>query len=449
MNRPATSTEDTPAAVRGREPRLTMGRLTAFWAPLSATWLMMSLEGPFLAAVIARLADPKENLAAYGVAFAFAIIVEAPVIMMLSASTALVEGRGSYLRLRNFANALNAGITAFMVFFLLPPVFDVVARSWMDLPPVVADLSHASLLILLPWPAAIGYRRFYQGLLIRGGRTRRVAYGTVVRLTAMAATAIVCWRWSDMPGAGVGAAALSAGVCAEAVASRIMAREAVRELKAGPDGRIPAYPEIIRFYWPLAMTSTIGLTVMPMTTFFMGQARMPLESLAVLPVINSFSFIFRSAGLSYQEVAIAQLGRDEGNFPLLVRFAAILAAAASGGLALVAFTPLAGVWFEGVSGLSPELAAFAILPTRIIAIQPALSVLLSLQRAILVHGRRTAPITWATVAEVGGIALFLLLAVKGWAMVGAVAAAWAFLVGRCGGNILLLGPCAEVRRSAR
>jgi len=437
------------AADRPEVPeRLNLRRLTAFWAPLSATWLMMSVEGPFLAAVIARLADPKENLAAYGVAFAFAIIVEAPVIMMLSASTALVEGSASYRRLRNFANALNGGITVFMIFFLLPPVFETATRGWMDLPPAVADLSHASLLILLPWPAAIGYRRFYQGLLIRGGRTRRVAYGTVVRLAAMSATALICWRWSDMPGSEVGAAALSAGVCAEAAASRIMARGVVRELKAGPAGAIPSYNSIIRFYWPLAMTSTIGLTVMPMTTFFMGQARMPLESLAVLPVINSLSFIFRSAGLSYQEVAIAQLGRDERNFPLLVRFAGVLAFAATGGLALIAFTPLSGIWFEGVSGLSPELAAFALIPTRIVAVQPALSVLLSLQRAILVHGRRTAPITWATIAEVSGIAGFLLLAVNGWGMIGAVAAAWAFLVGRVAGNSLLLAPCAVVRQGS-
>ena len=51
---------------------------------MAATWLMMSVEGPFLAAVIARLPLPKFNLAAYGVAFSFALIVEAPIIMLMS-----------------------------------------------------------------------------------------------------------------------------------------------------------------------------------------------------------------------------------------------------------------------------------------------------------------------------------------------------------------------------
>jgi hypothetical protein len=78
-----------------------------FWMPLASTWLMMSFEGPFLAALIARLPDPRYNLAAHGVAFAMAIIIEAPVIMMMGAATALVDGRIPYLRLRRFTMVLN------------------------------------------------------------------------------------------------------------------------------------------------------------------------------------------------------------------------------------------------------------------------------------------------------------------------------------------------------
>ena len=37
--------------------RLSNRNIFRFWAPLAATWLMMAAEGPFLAAVIARLAD--------------------------------------------------------------------------------------------------------------------------------------------------------------------------------------------------------------------------------------------------------------------------------------------------------------------------------------------------------------------------------------------------------
>ncbi|MDX1674219.1 MAG: hypothetical protein R3314_05385 [Longimicrobiales bacterium] len=432
--------------------RRTARSILLFWLPLAATWMMMAVEGPFLAAVIARLADPKFNLAAHGVAFAFAILVEAPVIMLMSASTALVEDSHTYRRLRNFANALNAGSTALLLTVLIPPVYVFLMEGLIGLPSEVADLTYGALWILLPWPAAIGYRRFLHGLLIRSGRTRLVAFGTVLRLLGMASTALVLYLYTDVPGAWVGAAALSAGVVTEAIAARIMAIATVRELRTkarAPDDDSPAhegYRAIMTFYYPLALTSLIGLTVQPMLTFFMGRAPAPIESLAVFPVVHSLSFLFRALGLSFQEAAIALMGKRLQHYPELARFALGLGIAASGGFALVAFTPLADFWFITVSGLSEELTAFALTPTKIMAPLPALSVLLSFQRAIQVQGRRTRPITVATVIEVVTIAALFPFFGWGIGMVGVTAAAIAFLAGRTGGVVFLLG---RVRRTLR
>jgi Na+-driven multidrug efflux pump len=424
-----------------------------FWLPLAATWLMMAVEGPFLAAVIARLADPKFNLAAHGVAFAFAILVEAPVIMLMSASTALVEDARTYRRLRNFANALNAGSTALLLLVLVPGVYHTLMETLIGLPPEVARLTYGALWILLPWPAAIGYRRLLHGLLIRSGRTRLVAIGTVLRLLGMSATALVLFRFFELPGAWVGAAALSTGVVAEAIAARFMAARTVHEVlqrERGPDDDSPAhegYRAIAAFYYPLALTSLIGLTVQPMLTFFMGRAPSPVESLAVFPVVHSLSFIFRARGLSFHEAAIALMGKRLEHYPELARFAIWLGLAASGGLALIAFTPLADVWFVTVSGLTQELADFAITPARILAPLPALGVLLSFQRAILVQTRRTRPITMATVIEVVAIAALFPLLGWGVGMVGVNAAVAAFLIGRIGGVGFLLGKTTGDRGS--
>ena len=202
-------------------PPLTYRRILAFWLPLAGTWLMMSVEGPYLAAIIARLDAPVTNLAAFGIAFAFAIIIESPVIVLMSASTALVEDRESYVALRRFSYGLSALLTLVQLAILAPPVFGRLA-SGLSLPDDVASLAHGALSLMLPWTAAIGYRRFRQGLLIRNGLTRRVAYGTVVRLTTMSATALIAWQISTLPGAYIGALALSAGVVLEAIASRAM-----------------------------------------------------------------------------------------------------------------------------------------------------------------------------------------------------------------------------------
>lgn len=425
-----------------------------FWAPLAATWLMMAVEGPFLAAVIARLADPQFNLAAYGVAYAFALLAEAPVIMLMSAATALVDDAISLRRLRNFSLALIGGVTATMLVLLIPPVYRAVMTDLIALPDEVARRTYVALWILLPWPGAIGYRRFYQGLLIRDGRPRLVAYGTVLRLTAMATTALALTALLTPPGVWVGAAALAAGVCAEAAASRWMARATVLRLAgtvqaARSDDEPLSYRAISRFYYPLALTSFLGLAVQPLLTFFMGRAPAPVESLAVFPVVNSLGFLFRSLGLSYQEAAIALMGRRHEHARELGRFAITLGLLSSAGLAAVALTPLADVWFTGVSGLTAELTAFAILPTIILIPIPMLSVLLSFQRGILLTGRTTRPLTWATVAEVAGITL--LFPLLGWKLgvVGVTAAISAFLAGRAAGTLFLIAPCVWVLRRSR
>lgn len=429
---------------------LTLARIFRFWLPMAGTWLMMSIEGPFVAAIIARLDDPKYNLAAFGVAFAVAILVEAPVIMILSASTALVEGPDSYRRLRNFTFALNLGVTLLMLALLLTPAWRSIAGGVMGLPPRVVDLSQVALLILTPWPAAIGYRRFFHGLLIRHGLTRRVAYSTLVRLTFMAGSSLALYLSTDLPGTWVAAAGLSSGVCAEAAISRWMVRRIVRRTLGNPpasaerDASI-TYRHITSFYMPLALTSIISLTVQPMVTFSMGHARFALESLAVLPAVGAFSFIFRSMGLSYQEVAIALLAEDKNNAPAVHRFAWLLALGATAAMALISFTPLAWVWFRDMSRLSVELTSFALLPTRIMTLLPGLSVLLSLQRAILVANRRTAPLTWASAIEVLGIVLVLALLIGRLDLVGAVAAAVALVVGKAASNLYLVPPCVKVR----
>lgn len=445
-----------------------------FWLPLAATWLMMSVEGPFLAAIIARLADPRFNLAAYGVAFAFALLIEAPVIMIMSASTALVEDALSFRRLRNFTYGLNGAVTAVQFLVLIPPVFRTVMVDLIALPEDVARLTYGALWLLLPWPGSIGYRRFYQGLLIRDGMTRRVALGTVVRLSAMAGTGLCLFFFLRLPGAWVGAASLSMGVMSEAVASRLMALGTVRRLLGGrgseagavsgaggvgislrgqkgplgSEGDELTYARILRFYYPLALTSLIGLAAQPLMTFFMGRAPAPVESLAVFPVVVSLVFIFRSLGLSFQEAGIALMGRNHEHFSSLARFALVLGAVASGGLALVAFTPMAHFWLVTVSGLSPELAEYALLPIAVLVPIPFTSVLLSFQRGMLVVARRTRPITAATALEVGGIAL--LFPFLGWTLetVGVTAAAVAILAGRMMANSLLLFPCRLVLRGS-
>jgi len=425
---------------------LSYRKIFLFWGPLALTWLMMALEQPFLVSVIARLPDAKYNLAAFGIAFSFALIVEAPVIMLMSASTALVTDRNSYRKMKRFTDILNIGVVVVQVLVLIPPVFSFIINDLMGVPDNVAKLTYISLILLILWPPAIGYRRFYQGILIRNNLTRRVTYGTVIRLTVIAIAGFILYL-AGLEGAYVGGATLSLAVTAEAVASWLMARKTIRTIveegdhpekdKNGEPNKKLGYRFITRFYTPLALTSLLSLGVHPFVTFFLGRSQMPVESLAVLPVVNSLVFIFRSMGLSYQEVLIALVGDRKQNYNYLRNFATMLGAAVTVLLGIIAFTPLAEIWFVRVSGLQTELADLAYLPLRILIIMPALSVLLSFQRSTLVIAGNTKPISLATGIELVTIITVLLICIAYFDMVGVIAAAISYIIGKAASNLYL------------
>jgi hypothetical protein len=169
----------------------------------------------------------------------------------------------------------------------------------------------------------------------------------------------------------------------------------------------------------------------------MSHSRQPIQSLAVLPVVNAFVFLFRSGAFAHQEVVVALTGRHGEREAEIRQVTRLLGGLASGGLAVVAFTPLADVWFQSVSGLTPEMTAFAIPPMRVLLLLPGLEYLLACQRGLLILARRTRVVTAGTAIEAAGIGAALLVCVGALDLVGALAAAVAMMTGRAGANTFL------------
>ncbi len=303
------------------DENLTQGRIFRFWLPLAATWLMMAVEGPFLAAVIARLAEPIYNLAAYGVAYSLALVVEAPVIMLMSAATALARNRASYLRLLEFHPHHqcdgHAGDARHAPAAGVRPVGHRSHRA-----PAGGRIPHPR---RAPDSSAVAGRHRHSPLLPRGSHPPRAHQAG--RLRDRRASRRPCLvpqfvlaRFTDIEGAWVGAAALTMGVSCEAVISRLMAAGSIRSLLERPGeatGAASSYTALSRFYYPLALTTLLSLGIHPVVTFFVGNSRASLESLAVLPVVSALVFVFRSLGLAYQEVVIALMGDERRGLPIL------------------------------------------------------------------------------------------------------------------------------------
>ena len=417
---------------------LAQRRIFWFWVPLAAMWLMMAVEQPAIAAVIARLPAPKPNLAAFGITFSIALIVESPIIMLLTAGTALARGKHSYERLLQFTHILAAGLTALHLLIGLTPLYRIIVGSLIGAPAELVEPSRRAFLLMVPWTAAIAYRRLWQGVLIRFDRTGVVPLTIAARLlTSSVILALGLWT-RRFAGASVGAMALSAGVIAAAFAAYGFARATVHKhlSEPTPEDEPLTWRGLLEFYVPLALTPLIVLLGRPVLTTGLARAPQPLTSLAIWPVITGLLFLGRSLAFSYQEVVVALLG-GRHSYEELRRFTVRLALATSGLFVLVAVTPMARLWFEKVAGLSPQLAAFAILPTMILSLIPGLEALTAWQQGLLVHVNRTRIITRAVALNVVVLTTLMLgvgtvLPVPGAtmaaiALTSAVAAQWVYL----------------------
>ena len=376
------------------------------WWPLAASWLFMSIEQPLVGAVIARQADPTVHLAALGgLVFPLALVIEAPIIMLLAASTALSRDRQAYGLLYRFMMSAGFLLTLLHALLAFTPLFDLVVVGLLNPPAEVVEPARWGLMIMLPFTWSIAYRRFHQGLLIRHGRSLSVSVGTVVRLAALVTGVLVGLRLG-LPGIVVGTMGIAAGVLAEAAFIGWQVRPIVTEkLTEQPDTPL-TWTTFARFYTPLALTSLLLLAVQPLGSAALSRMPEALASLAAWPVLASFIFLFRGLGMAYNEVVVTLL-EQRGAWGSLRRFSLLLAFGMTALLSGVALSPLARGFFGGVMGLEPQLAALAGGGLLLALVWPALTVYQSLYQGVLVHSGKTQTITHSVVLSLLTSALLL------------------------------------------
>ena len=371
-------------------------QICGLWLPLAVSFELMMLEGPAVQGAMGRLPDPKLNLAAWGLTMSLSLLIESPVIMLLATAIALVQDGDSYRALRRFMVTLAVGCTVLTALIAFTPLFDLVAGSLMGQPAPIVLATRPALQIMLLWTAAIAWRRFYQGIMVRSGQTRKVSWGTAIRLTLAVSTASLLAHWGRLTGVQVGACAIMAAVVTEALATTAFALPLIRrdfsdgavgrrkgratgnagmqtpaahaddfladdailqKDYAAPnsddmlalDAREPATPltqrAIWKFHAPLAATTLLTLLAQPLTAAALARLPQQIATLAVWPVVSILLLVMRGWGLALQEITVSQ-GRNPLARPALKRFSWMVGLATSGMTALIAFSPLLDAYLK-------------------------------------------------------------------------------------------------------
>jgi progressive ankylosis protein len=342
--------EQTPLALR---------EVVRVYLPLALSWIMMSAETPVSTAVINRLPNAQPNLAAFLAVLALSLFIESPVIDLLATSTTLATDSARFRSVRRFTVWLMAWVTAVHALVALTPLFDLVAYQLVNLPAEVAELARGPMAIMVPWSAAIGWRRFHQGLLIRSGQTRAIGVGTALRLLTISTVSVLGLQDGRLTGVEVAAAALVVSVVVEAVYVWRAAGGTVRRLLSmGPTGDALSTRALLAFHLPMAASTMVVLTSMPLVTRFLASGPDALLAMNGWQVSIALSFLMRTITLALPEVVIALSARPDSE-PLLRRFCLTT------GWALVAATVVFATfrvdvwWFSRVLGASGQVAEAA------------------------------------------------------------------------------------------
>jgi hypothetical protein len=388
--------EERPRPAGVRAGALTLADVVSTWLPLAGSWILMGLELPVVSAAMARMAQATVSLAAYGgVVFPLALLIESPILMLLTASTAVARDRPSYDVVRRFMFTAAGLLTVLHAVLAFTPLFDWIAGALIGVPEPVREPARTGLRIMLPWTLSIAYRRTQQGVLIRFARARAVTWGTVVRLTTLVTLLAIGVVTAILPGIVVGTIAVAAAVVAEAIFAGFAVRPVLRGAlaDAASGGGAETAPPLtmagfIRFYFPLSMTPLLNFIALPLSSAAMSRMPNALESLAAWPVLSGTTFTVRSLGFAYNEVVVSLMDRGRP-LPALRRFAWGLSAFAVLVLLAGAATPLGRFWFERASALPSGLATMARRSLWFLVPMGAVSVWQSYHMGMLVHAHRT------------------------------------------------------------
>ncbi|MFO7173176.1 MAG: hypothetical protein DIU70_009470 [Bacillota bacterium] len=431
-------------------PPLTYGGLLRLFLPLSLSDMILVVSGPVISAVLSRLPEAAVQIAAYGVAETLAILLESPIIMILQAATAAAADPPAYRALGRLMWLWNGALTLLYALLAFTPAYFWITEAALGLPPEVAAAARPAFGVMLLWPAAIGYRRYLQGMLIYHGQSRQVLQGGIVRLLSLltvlgAATApafLAPGSRLQVPGAVAAGLALQASVIGEAAAIAWFARRLQRELAAASGGEAPGRGEspglagspgrgeppvrtgvpprgqvpdrlgpLFWWYLPLAGTQVLVWVSRPLLTGGIARADLAAASLTAWPAVWTTVSLLANGTRMVQQMTIS-LVRDRESDRMLRRFSVGVGLSFSLLLGLLGFTPLGDGYLARVLALPAEAARVARPVLNLAALYPLEVALQNWLQGLLVQTGRTGRVNLA--ALVGGGATLALVYAGAW-----------------------------------
>ncbi|MFC2030537.1 hypothetical protein ACFLWA_07415 [Chloroflexota bacterium] len=403
------------------------------WLPLAASIVMMVLEPSTINVALSRTSSPELALAAFGVAFSLALLIEAPIIMLLDASVARSTDRAAFSMMRRFSVVLGLAVTALGLLISLTPLYGLIVEGLMNIPSDLAAVARPTAKVLSFWFLPIAWRRTHQGVLIRADHTAIITVATGVRLVTLAGGVVAGLLLFPDYGVVVAGLAMVVSVTVEAILITVASRPVIQSGHFGPEAPSASQPALTmrglwRFYRPLVVTTFLRQSTRPALNIGIAASQMPRASLAAWPVAWGAAILIAGPAWSLQQLTTA-LASDERAALRVRRFNLVVSALFTLVLGLVAFTPLYGLVMGGIYNLSANLQELARPALMLMAFLPLLMGTQAFYRGLLIRSGGTGIVRTAMIVNVGTVLVTMLVSVTLLSLSGVTLAALATMAG--------------------
>jgi len=321
---------------------LKVGRLLAVWAPLAATFLLVTGSTPVINASINRLPGRihEIDLASFALFLSFIVVLHSPLFVAREIAIKLSVDRAGARRALRFCLAVALVLSVIEIVLGATPLGHRLLRGFSDSDAVVKSAQRAFLFI---WPAPffIAIRGVYQAHQIQKDDTLFVGFGTLIRLIATAILGLLIAPFLGIEGTVLGAICVVMGIIVEAAISFLRARKVARP----PETSDIEPPGLMGFALPLMFANLLGVVT---SLFYLRVAGMVAPdmqeaSLAAWQEVRPLAWFFSAGGFALQSLTTAKV-RERADEAPMIKFSLLVGVLMSGGLALFAFIPALREW---------------------------------------------------------------------------------------------------------
>jgi Na+-driven multidrug efflux pump len=359
-------------------------RLWCRFYPLAMTDFAMALGDMLRPIALSRLPGTEVSLAAIGVIKSIAVFLESPIIMILQASTALSINKASHRSLWRFTLMAAGVLTSIFLVSCYEPIYEWLFIDLFGVSLEIAMAARFSFFMMIPWPALIAIRRFYQGLLVRDRQEKSMAMAGAMRLFF---TIGLLWAGTllELNGTMVAALSLIVAVAIEAFMVVYLHHKNTKKDHPFSDNNQSLLPqnvtEVALYYAPLGATSMIVWGARALMLGVIARAPSGVLGIAIWTVAMGFVLPVANATRMVQQIAISSM---EISREILVKFTLLIGIGCTLPLLLFGFTDSGSFLLDALLGDNQNISIASILILKICIFLPLLTALQNTYQGFLI-----------------------------------------------------------------